>query len=117
MADLDIMNTDPVGYAAGYAREPQRFMAAVRFPTLDNGSDRIEWGLSCMICLERAKEGDEERWWNEQFSRGDVGGHVEGCLAKEQKRRRKRFRAVRKVLERPRGYPAAAGKSVHGSAE
>ena len=113
--DVDIMNTDPIGYRAGYAREPQRFMAAVRFPTLDNHSDTIEWGLSCMICLEKSKGGDEERFWNEQYSKDDIVGHVEGCQTAEQARRDQRYKAVKKLLARPTKYPAR--RSVHGSAE
>lgn len=81
MRDQDCMNYDPMGYKGGYGLEPQRFMAAVRFPTLlVAGTDiAVEWGVSCLGCLEMCKEGEEERLWNEQFTVEGLGEHLEEC--------------------------------------
>ena len=79
MRDMDCMNYDFAGYNAGYGLEPQRFMAAVRFPTLIAGSDVVEWGVSCLGCLENAKEGDEERFWNEQYTNAGMVAHLAYC--------------------------------------
>lgn len=79
MRDMDCMNYDPAGYNAGYGLEPQRFMAAVRFPTLIPRSDAVEWGLSCLGCLEKAEDGDEERFWNEQYTMDGMVKHLEQC--------------------------------------
>lgn len=80
MRDMDCMNYDPAGYNAGYGLEPQRFMAAVRFPTLITGTDAtVEWGVSCLGCLEKAKTGDEERFWNEQYTNEGMVKHLERC--------------------------------------
>lgn len=79
MRDMDCMNYDPAGYKAGYGLEPQRFMAAVRFPTLIAGTDAVEWGLSCLGCLEKAESGDEERFWNEQYTTEGMVEHLEQC--------------------------------------
>ena len=79
MWEMDCMNYDPAGYEAGYGLEPQRFMAAIRFPTLIAGTDTVEWGISCLGCLERAKDGDEERFWNEQYTNEGMVKHLEQC--------------------------------------
>lgn len=79
MHEMDCMNYDPAGYAAGYGLEPQRFMAAVRFPTLIAGTDTVEWGVSCIGCLEGAEVGDEERFWNEQYTTEGMKKHLEQC--------------------------------------
>ena len=79
MRDMDCMNYDPAGYNGGYGLEPQRFMAAVRFPMLIAGTDAVEWGVSCLGCLERAKEGDEERFWNEQYTNAGMVAHLAHC--------------------------------------
>ena len=79
MRDMDCMNYDPAGYAAGYGLEPQRFMAAVRFPAAAAGAGAVEWGLSCLGCLEAGQEGQEERLWNEQYTAEGMVGHLEHC--------------------------------------
>lgn len=79
MRDMDCMNYDPAGYNAGYGLEPERFMAAVRFPTLISGTDTAEWGISCLGCLERARGGQEERLWNEQYTTEGMVKHLEQC--------------------------------------
>ena len=79
MRDMDCMNYDPAGYKAGYELEPQRFMAAIRFPTLIAGNDTVEWGLSCLGCLDEAKVEDEERFWNEQYTTKRMVEHLEQC--------------------------------------
>ena len=79
MRDMDCMNYDPAGYNAGYGLEPERFMAAIRFPTLISGSDTAEWGMSCLGCLERARDGQEERLWNEQYTTEGMVKHLEQC--------------------------------------
>ncbi|KAF6231383.1 hypothetical protein HO173_010343 [Letharia columbiana] len=79
MRDMDCMNYDHAGYKAGFGLEPQRFMAAVRFPTLITGTDKIEWGFSCLGCLERAEYGDEERFWNEQYTTEGMVRHLDKC--------------------------------------
>ncbi len=80
MRDMDCMNYDPVGYERGYGLEPQRFMAAVRFPTRVAGTGAVEWGVSCLGCLEWGDAGEEERLWNEQYTAEGMKGHLEGCL-------------------------------------
>ena len=77
--DMDCMNYDPVGFREGYGLEPQRFMAAVRFPTLIAGTDAVEWGISCLGCLERSESGAEERLWNEQYTTEGMVVHLERC--------------------------------------
>ena len=77
--DMDCMNHDPVGFREGYGLEPQRFMAAVRFPTLIAGTDTVEWGVSCLGCLEGDENGAEERLWNEQFTTEGMARHLEQC--------------------------------------
>lgn len=79
MRDMDCMNYDPAGYNAGYGLEPERFMAAIRFPTLISGTDTVEWGISCLGCLERARDGQEERLWNEQYTTEGMVKHLEQC--------------------------------------
>ena len=88
MRDMDCMNYDPAGFSGGYGLEPQRFMAAVRFPTLmtiagstgTSTTNAVEWGLSCRGCLERSKEGEEEKLWNEQYSVEGLAMHLlEDC--------------------------------------
>ena len=90
MRDQDCMNYDPVGYKAGYGLEPQRFMVAIRFPTLLPAAPatarsrggvkvKLEWGLSCLGCLEHAKEGEEERCWNVLFTIQGMARHLVVC--------------------------------------
>ena len=80
MEDMDCMNYDPAGYNAGYGLQPQRFMAAVRFPTLINRTDAtVEWGVSCLGCLEEATSGDEEQFWNRQYTNEDMVKHLKHC--------------------------------------
>ena len=45
----------------GYAF--QRFMASMRFPTLDPSNGTIEWGISCKGCWNRLPDGDILRDW------------------------------------------------------
>lgn len=86
MRDMDCMNYDPAGYKGGYGLEPQRFMAAVRFPSLmtiagstGTSTTAVEWGLSCRGCLEKSKEGEEENLWNEQYTVEGLAVHLEIC--------------------------------------
>ena len=96
MRDMDCMNYDPAGYNAGYGLEPQRFMAAVRFPTLIPGTDVVEWGLSCLGCLEMAKDGDEERFWNEQYTMEGMMKHLEQCQKARHSWANDRVKEIRK---------------------
>lgn len=96
MRDMDCMNYDPAGYDAGYGLEPQRFMAAIRFPTLLAGTDAVEWGISCLGCLERAKKRDEERLWNEQYTTEGMVKHLEQCQKARQSWADDRVTEVRK---------------------
>lgn len=79
MRDMDYLNYDPAGYKAGQGHEPQRFMAAVRIPTLIRGTDAVEWGISCLGCLEQANDGDEEKFWNKQYTTEGMVKHLEHC--------------------------------------
>lgn len=79
MREMDCKNHDPAGYKAGYGLEPERFMAAVRIPTLIRGTDAVEWGVSCLACLDRSRDGDEERFWNEQYTTEGMVKHLEEC--------------------------------------
>lgn len=97
MRDMDCMNYDPAGYNGGYGLEPQRFMAAVRFPTLFDGADTLEWGVSCLGCLERATEGHEERLWNEQYTTEGMMKHLEQCEKARQMWANDRTAEVRKA--------------------
>lgn len=97
MRDMDCMNYDPAGYSGGYGLEPQRFMAAVRFPSLTTTTTIagtgtttttttvVEWGVSCLGCLEKSEEGQEERLWNEQFTVEGLAGHLEYCDKAEER--------------------------------
>ena len=82
MRDTNCANYDRAGYNAGYGLEAQRFMAAVRFPTLSAGT--VEWGISCLGCLEHARDGDEERYWNEQYTKEGMVEHLKHCDKKQQ---------------------------------
>lgn len=93
MRDMDCMNYDPAGFRGGYGLEPQRFMAAVRFPTLvavtvpgsgSGSGTRVEWGVSCLGCLVMADEGEEEGFWNEQYTLEGLAGHLGGCHKAEE---------------------------------
>ena len=79
MRDMDCMNYDPVGYNEGYGLEPQRFMAAVRFPTLSAAGKDVEWGVSCLGCLLAAEVGEEEKLSNEQFTKQGMVEHLTRC--------------------------------------
>ncbi|CAF9935144.1 hypothetical protein IMSHALPRED_010123 [Imshaugia aleurites] len=96
MRDMDCMNRDPAGYRAGYGLEPQRFMATVRFPTLMAGADAVEWGVSCLGCLEKAEDGDEERFWNEQYTIDGMVEHLEQCQKAKHSWTKDRVRELRR---------------------
>ena len=49
MREMDCRNYDPEGYDGGWGLQPQRLMAAVRFPALVRGE--VEWGFCCFGCL------------------------------------------------------------------
>lgn len=97
MRDMDCMNYDPAGYNGRYGLEPQRFMAAIRFPTLVSGTDTVEWGVSCLGCLERATEGQEEKLWNEQYTAEGMVKHLEQCQKARQMWANDRMAEVRKA--------------------
>ena len=97
MREMDCQNYDPVGYREGYGLEPQRFMAAIRFPTLvGSRTDAVEWGLSCLGCLDHADKGEEERFWNEQYTAEGMAKHLEHCQKAEQSWANDRAREVRR---------------------
>ena len=57
--------------------DPQRCVAAIRFPTLDLSSWIIEWGLSCKGCRNGPQNDDESRDWEVMHSKNGYLAHSE----------------------------------------
>ncbi|CAF9942373.1 hypothetical protein IMSHALPRED_003644 [Imshaugia aleurites] len=64
---------DEIGY------EPHRFMAAMRFPTLDLPNGIIEWGLSCKGCLDGPPNTDEDKDWEAMYTKRGYLAHFDQC--------------------------------------
>ena len=59
--------------------EPQRFMAAIRFPTLDVSNGTIEWGISCKGCRDGPPNEDESREWEAIYTQRGYLAHFDQC--------------------------------------
>lgn len=59
--------------------QPQRFMAAIRFPTLDLSNGTIEWGLSCKGCRDGPPDNDESRDWKAMYTKRGYLAHFDQC--------------------------------------
>ena len=59
--------------------EPQRFMAAIRFPRLDPWKGIGEWGISCKGCRDGHWIDDEDNDWEKVYTRRGYLAHFEQC--------------------------------------
>lgn len=59
--------------------QPRRFMAAIRFPTLDLLNGTLEWGLSCKGCRDGPPNDDESRDWEVMYTKRGYLTHFDQC--------------------------------------
>lgn len=59
--------------------EPQRFMAAIRFPTLDPSKGIGEWGISCKGCRDGPVSDADDDDWEKVYTTGGYLAHFEQC--------------------------------------
>lgn len=59
--------------------EPQRFMAAVRFPTLDPWKGVGEWGISCKGCRDGPPNDDDSKDWEKVYTERGYLAHFDQC--------------------------------------
>ncbi len=59
--------------------EPRRFMAAIRFPTVDSSKGTIEWGLSCKGCRDGPPNDDASRDWETMYTKSGFFAHFDQC--------------------------------------
>ena len=59
--------------------EPRRFMAAIRFPTVDSSNGTIEWGLSCKGCRDGPPNDDASRDWEIMYTQSGFLAHFDQC--------------------------------------
>lgn len=59
--------------------EPQRFMAAIRFPTLDPVKGIGEWGISCKGSRDGPPNDDESRDWEKIYTKRGYLAHFDQC--------------------------------------
>ncbi|KFY79908.1 hypothetical protein V499_01166 [Pseudogymnoascus sp. VKM F-103] len=71
-----------------HGQNPYRFMAMVRFPTLDRRTGNLDWGVSCQAC--RLGPRDERRGysnWNTVYSAAGYMEHFQKCQVSQIGRR------------------------------
>ena len=59
--------------------KPQRFMAAIRFPTLDPSKGIGEWGISCKGCRDGPPNDDESQDWEKVYTKRGYLAHFDQC--------------------------------------
>ena len=57
--------------------EPQRFMAATRFPTLNLSNGTLEWGISCNGCRDGPPNDDRSREWAKMYTKCGYLAHFD----------------------------------------
>ena len=71
-------------YRVPYSYEPQRFMAAIRFPTLDPSKGMCEWGISCKGCRDGLPSDGDENEWEKVYTQRGYLAHLEQCKWSQQ---------------------------------
>ena len=59
--------------------EPQRFMAAIRFPTVDPSKGIGELGISCKGCRDGPWSDDDDNDWEKEYTKRGYLAHFEQC--------------------------------------
>ena len=59
--------------------EPQRFMAAILFPTLDPSKRIGEWGISCKRCRDGPAIEDDDNDWEKVYTKRGYLAHLKQC--------------------------------------
>ena len=77
---------DPNSYGEAYREryEPQRFMAAIRFPTLDPSKGIGEWGISCIGCRDGPPNDGDDNEREKVYTQRGYLAHLEQCKWSQQ---------------------------------